>query len=543
VNVTWELTWFTEFPAVEWLLRFENAGLRAIALEDPASFHLTLHAPNAARPFIVHGAHGGRCERDDLMPFETHIGRDAALRSTELGVPDDADLDALTHPPSNTHLPFFGVDMPGHRGILLGLGTVGHWKARFDIDGQVLTARGLGDPIVLHPGQKARGHRVLLLLRHGERVHGHNMFRRLLYERYVPELRAKRPYPLVSINACFTHHGKGGFLEQVNEMNLIPLVDPFARLGAELFIIDAGWYTNEAWFRGIRGDWRPVVEKYPQGFRPIAERLCRNGMDFGLWFATARNLDRKRFLSQLEDLIRTQGMTCYRHDMNSHEEPLLDLWDEIRAKHTELVWEGCCGGGRNIDLEAVSRFHWHQKSDRWGDIESDQCSLYGGNLYLPGGLLNIPTYYTDDYGAWSSFAGQLCLGWHPLDEDFPFERARRQVELYKRVRPLLCGDFYPLTPCSLTDPWLGYQFHRIDLDAGFALLFRRDLPGDESFTVRLRGLKPTQEYRVCLVADNSIRSYSGDALAAKGLEVAPSTRPGAEMALYASAMCEDILKP
>ena len=224
-------------------------------------------------------------------------------------------------------------------------------------------------------------------------------------------------------------------------------------------------------------------------------------------------------------------MTCYRNDMNSHDESLLDLWDELREKHPDLIWEGCCGGGRNIDLESVCRFHWHQKSDRWGDIESDQCSLFGGNLFLPGGSLNIPTYYTDDYGAWSSFSGQLCLGWNPLDADFPFEHARRQVELYKRIRPLLRGDFYPLTACSLTAPWLGYQFHRVGLDAGLALLFRRDFPGQDTFTLRLSGLDPKDEYEVSLVADGSTRSYSGANLA-KGLEVGSPAIPGAELILY-----------
>jgi hypothetical protein len=36
----------------------------------------------------------------------------------------------------------------------------------------------------------------------------------------------------------------------------------------------------------------------------------------------------------------------------------------------------------------------------------------------------------DDYGVWSRFAGQLCLAWHPLDKDFPMERAQLQVERY-----------------------------------------------------------------------------------------------------------------
>jgi hypothetical protein len=199
--------------------------------------------------------------------------------------------------------------------------------------------------------------------------------------------------------------------------------------------------------------------------------------------------------------------------------------------------EGCSGGGRRIDLETLSRFHWHQKSDRWYDSESDQCSLYGANLYLPGGVINIPTEGVDDYRAWSSFAGQFCLGWHPLDEDFPMELAMLQVERYKRIHPLLSGDFYPLTPCSLEETWIGYQFHRVDLDKGFALLFKRLVtkeniyPVTNTFRFSLRGLEPQSLYRVHFERVNRDETLTGEELG-KGIEVIISEEKGAEMVIY-----------
>ena len=153
---------------------------------------------------------------------------------------------------------------------------------------------------------------------------------------------------------------------------------------------------------------------------------------------------------------------------------LYEMQDQLRRRYPFLVMEGCCGGGRRIDLESLSRFLWHQKSDSWFHTVSDQSGLCGANFYLPGGVINVPTEATDNFGLWSSFAGQLCLAWHPLDKDFPMELAKRQVKLYKRVRPLLSGDFYPLTECTLEQPWLAYQFHRNDLNQGFALIFKRN---------------------------------------------------------------------
>jgi len=248
-------------------------------------------------------------------------------------------------------------------------------------------------------------------------------------------------------------------------------------------------------------------------------------------------------------------MTCYRQDgagaydtepesrrgisETMHITGLYALWDTLRKRHPNLVMEGCSGGGRRIDLETISFFHWHQKSDRWYDSESDQCSLYGANLYLPGGLINIPTEATDDYGVWSSFAGQLCLGWHPLDEDFPMEVAQNQIKRYKRIRHLLSGDFYPLTPCSLAEPWIGYQFHRVDLDEGFALLFRRfDAEKavylvNDTFEVRLRGVEPQTRYNVHFERSNHDEVLKGEELS-KGIDVTISEIPGVEMVIYHS---------
>ncbi len=116
-------------------------------------------------------------------------------------------------------------------------------------------------------------------------------------------------------------------------------------------------------------------------------------------------------------------------------------WTNSAAATRTCSWKAVAAAAGRIDLETLSRFHWHQKSDSWFNTVTDQAGLCGGNLYLPGGVLNVPTSATDNFGLWSSFAGQLCLAWHPLDKDFPMELAKRQVKLYKRVRPYLSRRF------------------------------------------------------------------------------------------------------
>ena len=213
---------------------------------------------------------------------------------------------------------------------------------------------------------------------------------------------------------------------------------------------------------------------------------------------------------------------------------LYAMQDELRRRHPDFVMEGCCGGGRRVDLESLSRFHWHQKSDRWYDSVSDQCGLFGANLFLPGGVLNIPTERTDNYGAWSSFGGQFCLGWHPLDADFPIEAAKKQVDRYRQVRPMLCGDFYPLSECSLQAPWLACQFHRNDLDRGFVLVFKRKGDGGDVFRLAPRGLDPGASYSVTFESSGKTAVYKGAQLAA-GIELTLARAPDAELAHYRRA--------
>ena len=418
----------------------------------------------------------------------------------------------------------------------------------------------------------------------GKRLHANNMLRQLLHEHYIPTLRGKPQEPLVSVNTCFTYHGAGEFLHQATENEIIPLVKPFIQLGAEVFIIDAGWYPGAPWQEWL-GDWHYAKEKYPRGFQPISKPLADAGISFGLWFApehlskTAPLLRehpewvrqqapgsggtlrvelpeaREWFLKQVDELVEKEGMSCYRQDFygayadlykdepenrrgiteTEHVMGLYTLIDTIRQRHPNLVMEAAIGAPR-LDLETLSRFHWHQPVERWFNSESDQSTLYGTGLYLPGGMIIPYTQPVSDYGVWSSFTGQLSVAWHPLDTDFPMEQARHQVERYKRIRSLLSGDFYPLTPGSLDEGWIGYQFHRSDRDRGFALLFRRGsknvpYPVNDHFRFSLRGLDPKSRYQVHFERSGRDEILTGEKLV-QGRDLVLSEAPAAEMILY-----------
>ncbi|MFJ9629653.1 glycoside hydrolase family 36 protein [Streptomyces sp. NPDC101175] len=65
---------------------------------------------------------------------------------------------------------------------------------------------------------------------------------------------------------------------------LLPLVEAAGRAGAEVFVIDAGWYDDDAqgWWDAV-GEWEPAGGRFPRGIQEVLDAVRRQGMTPGLW--------------------------------------------------------------------------------------------------------------------------------------------------------------------------------------------------------------------------------------------------------------------
>jgi alpha-galactosidase len=64
------------------------------------------------------------------------------------------------------------------------------------------------------------------------------------------------------------------------------LYDPGVDIGAELFLLDDGWFGNKhprLDDRAGLGDWEPNRKRLPNGLEPLAKEATRRGIDFGIW--------------------------------------------------------------------------------------------------------------------------------------------------------------------------------------------------------------------------------------------------------------------
>ncbi|MFF1307496.1 alpha-galactosidase [Streptomyces sp. NPDC058307] len=65
---------------------------------------------------------------------------------------------------------------------------------------------------------------------------------------------------------------------------LLPLVEAAARAGAEVFVIDAGWYDDDAqgWWDAV-GAWEPARGRFPGGIQEVLDAIRDHAMVPGLW--------------------------------------------------------------------------------------------------------------------------------------------------------------------------------------------------------------------------------------------------------------------
>src|SRR5262249_1107710 len=69
----------------------------------------------------------------------------------------------------------------------------------------------------------------------------------------------------------------------VSEQSQAEIAEVAASLGVELFVMDDGWFQGRKDDHAGLGDWWPDTEKFPNGLRPLIQKVNALGMDFGLW--------------------------------------------------------------------------------------------------------------------------------------------------------------------------------------------------------------------------------------------------------------------
>ena len=535
LRVTATVTAFERYPAVEWVLEFENQGTEDTPLlEDVLALDAQLRTGSPRKPVRLHHLVGDVCSERSFLPLETEVkpGKSLAL------APEGGRS-------SNGAFPFFNIQY-GNQGMITAIGWSGQWRAAIErAEAGPTTVRAGMEKLSLrlHPGEMIRTPRILIMPWNGDLMVAHNRFRRLMLFEYVPREHG-RPLRLPVALQCFDRYVNVR-PDWGTEATQLRVVRTAYNVGCNAYWLDAAWFQGG--FPNGAGNWFCATQGFPNGLMPLSKACHQLGLEFILWFEPERVAagtqiarehpefvfgGRKGGLFKLSDpaarhwladLLSSRltefGADTYRNDFNidplgywrqadapdrqglteiRYVEGQYALWDELLARHPGLGIDNCASGGRRIDLETCHRSVplWHSDTGcSSGHADWNQTHLYGLSLYVPlfGACAWTPTAYDLRSAA---TAGIICQ-FPVLDEKFSFAAARDALAEVKDDQKYWYGDFYPLTQC---DPGPGaliaWQLHRSDLNAGIVLAFRhRDCPYP-ALQTGLHGINPEASYIV-----------------------------------------------
>ncbi len=95
----------------------------------------------------------------------------------------------------------------------------------------------------------------------------------------------------------------------LNDDDLKSLVDSAAKIGAERFVLDDGWFPNRRDDTAGLGDWTVDKIVFPNGLTPLVEHVRSHNMQFGLWFEPEMvNPDSELFREHPEWVLHYAGI-------------------------------------------------------------------------------------------------------------------------------------------------------------------------------------------------------------------------------------------
>lgn len=220
----------------------------------------------------------------------------------------------------------------------------------------------------------------------------------------------------------------------------IKLAEKAAEAGAELFVVDDGWFGERSSDHLGLGDWYVNSNKFPDGLAPLIRKVKELGMDFGIWiepemvnensdlyrahpdwiyrYATRPVLEGRyqymldltnpeviRFILDFIDKLLSENEISYiKWDMNRalgecgcanlEKEEFRSIWyrhvqgfysiiDALRKKHPQVEFEACASGGGRVDYGCMSRFDEFWPSDNTDPLDRLSIQETYSLLYPP----------------------------------------------------------------------------------------------------------------------------------------------------------------
>jgi alpha-galactosidase len=262
IRCTTALQAFSDAPIVEFQAEFQNMG------KTPAN------AVTAFGPFRF-------CLRDDVGPLRVH-----GIRRNAYGLETKPVTGEITFSGGRWNAPeYCGLLLLEAEGkdefLLVGIEWERGWRYRITKDGSgTWISVDLAD--LTHDmaaGEKLSAPHVFLGLAHGDREQAFLTARHYMQQHVFPPFLQNWPWVVYDFWATDAEGVQDALLHEV---------DFAAKLGVDVFVHDASWYTGSSkkgtgdWGCGL-GNYADDRQKFPIGLAAISQKVHDAGMKFGLW--------------------------------------------------------------------------------------------------------------------------------------------------------------------------------------------------------------------------------------------------------------------
>ncbi len=370
-----------------------------------------------------------------------------------------------------------------------------------------------------------------------------------------------------------------------NEKTITHMIDDAARLGVEMFVLDDGWFGNKYPRNGDNaglGDWEVNRKKLPHGLSFLIDHATAKGLKFGIWIEpemvnpdselahkhpewivqspgrekiTLRNqllLDLTNpevqdFIWNMVDklLSENKGIAYIKWDANRHVEQVGSTWlpadrqthfwvdytrglysiyEKIRSKYPDLIFQACASGGGRIDYGSLP-YH----DEFWTSDNTDPLKRlfiqYSTNLIYPpvasgAHVSTNPNHQTGRITPLKfrfdvAMTGRLGLELQPKDiPDGEWTFAAEAISNYKQiVRPMVTqGDLYRiLSPYDRSNKYAAQMYVAKDKASAVFFAFCTDF-NDRGILPQLlfNGLDREKKYRIKEINKKGFSAFWGE---------------------------------
>ena len=356
----------------------------------------------------------------------------------------------------------------------------------------------------------------------------------------------------------------------------IKLAKKAKEIGAELFVVDDGWFGERHGIDNGLGDWYVNEEKFPNGLNPLINEVKAMDMMFGIWVEPemvnplsnlykehpewiyhfdSRESDTSRgqyvldvtkkevkdfIYNMLDNLLTTYDIDYIKWDANrpmsqtnlerdvwyKHIEAVYDIVKNLKLKHPNVLFEACASGGGRIDYGILGIFDDFWTSDNTDAydrlfIQENYSYIYPIKA-MRAWVTDCPNFLSRriipmKFRYHSAMMGTLGIGCNILKfSEEEIELSKGLIEEYKNIRHIVQeGDFYRLENNSKNNYKL-YQYMNGKEGLVFAFLPQSEL-GHRGTTIKFRALEKESTYLVKI--DKNVIVKTGRYLMNHGLEL------------------------